>query len=89
MSGSHLPTCRVVLDLQGIPWAKDPRTAATMLRSQPGVIDVEVDPETARAVVVHDAETSLPRLWNWLVRWRIEPDGPESDSEPEGHSPAR
>lgn len=72
---THPPTCRVVLDLRGISWATDRETALARLRSQPGVLDAEVNPDTGRAVVIHDSRTSLPQLWNWLVSWRTrDPD---------------
>lgn len=61
------PTCRVVLDLRGVPWAKDAELAARLLAGRPGVRSARVDPVSGRAVVVHDARLSLPELWNWLV----------------------
>ena len=61
------PTCRVVLDLRGVPWGRHPNEAALLLRQRPGVLDVRIDPVRHRATVLHDSRTSLPELWNWLV----------------------
>lgn len=63
---SAAPVCRVTLDLRGVPWGADPVAASALLRRQPGVLDVQVDGRRRRAVVLHDARTSLPQLWNWL-----------------------
>jgi len=62
------PTCRVVLDLRGVPWTSDPDAAAALLCTRPGVLSAQVDPTHRRAVIVHDSSLSLPQLWNWLVQ---------------------
>ncbi|MGI5414967.1 heavy-metal-associated domain-containing protein [Actinomadura luteofluorescens] len=69
--GKHKgPTCRLVLDLRGIPWAGDESKATAMLLQQPGVLAADVDAVARRAVVIHDARVELPLLWNWLVECR-------------------
>ncbi|MGW5723391.1 hypothetical protein ACWEVP_44995 [Amycolatopsis sp. NPDC003865] len=73
------PTCKVTLDLRGVPWGADPDKAASLLKQQPGVVDVRVDPRRRRAVVLHDATTSLPALWNWLVTQST--TGPETTKD--------
>ncbi|MES9541486.1 hypothetical protein [Actinomadura sp. NPDC000600] len=70
-SGKHRgPTCRLVLDLRGIPWGGDKNKATAMLVQQPGVLAAHVDPDARKAVVIHDARVELPLLWNWLVECR-------------------
>ncbi|TMS00327.1 heavy-metal-associated domain-containing protein [Nonomuraea basaltis] len=61
------PTCRVVLDLCGVDWGGDREQATAKLLARPGVLEVEVDPDKRRAVIIHDAHYELPALWNWLV----------------------
>ena len=63
-------TCRVVVDLRGIPWAADAAEAERRLLDHPGVVTAEVDAVRRRAVVVHRADASLPELFNWLHRSR-------------------
>lgn len=70
------PTCRVVLDLRRVPWGGHPATAGLLLRQRPGVLDVSIDARRRRAIVVHDARTSLPQLWNWLVAQPTTADPP-------------
>ena len=60
------PFCRLVIDLRRLPPLSDPEALAALLRTAPGVVRVRVDTRRHRAVVLHDARTSLPRLWNWL-----------------------
>ena len=66
-------TCRVVVDLRGIPWATDAAEAQRRLLAQPGVVAAEVDVARERAVVHHRADASLPELFNWLLRCRRSP----------------
>ncbi len=61
------PTCRLVLDLSGVPWADDCQTAEHMLLTCPGVTRATVEPGTRRAVILHDSRLSLPQVWNWLI----------------------
>lgn len=70
------PICTVTLDLRGVAWGADPVKAASLLERQPGILDVRVDARRRRAVVHHDANTSLPQLWNWLVAQSAAGDGP-------------
>lgn len=70
------PTCKVTLDLRGVPWGTDPDKASRLLKRQPGVIDVRVDTRRRRAVVLHDPSTSLPQLWNWLMEQSTVDPGP-------------
>lgn len=71
MSRKHKgPTCRLVVDLRGIPWAGDRETATAKLLQQPGVLAADVDPGARKAVVIHDARMELSQLWNWLVECR-------------------
>ncbi len=69
-------TCRVELDLRGVAWAGDQDVAEGFLCNRPGVLSAQVDPVARRAVVVHDAGTSLPQLWNWLSSCREHPFAP-------------
>jgi len=66
-------TCRVVVDLRGIPWAVNAAEAERRLLGHPGVVTAEVDAGRRRAVVVHRADASLPELFNWLHRSRQPP----------------
>jgi len=63
-------TCRVVVELRGIPWAEDAAEAERRLLGHPGVVTAQVDADRQRAVVVHRADASLPELFNWLHRSR-------------------
>lgn len=66
-------TCRVVVDLRGIPWAGDAAEAERRLLDHPGVVTVDVDAVRLRAVVHHRVDASLPELFNWLYRSRQQP----------------
>lgn len=63
-------TCRVVVDLRGIPWAVDSAEAERRLLDHPGLVAADVDAVRRRAVVVHRADASLAELYNWLHRSR-------------------
>lgn len=74
------PTCKVRLDLRGVPWGADPERATWLLKRQPGVVEViRVDTRRRCAVVRHDATTSLPQLWNWLVTQSTANNEPPKD----------
>lgn len=84
MTGSRNgpPTCRVIVDLRGIPWATDADEAERRILTHPGVVAVDVDTARRRAVVLHDSGRSLPELFNWLLRWRQdEPTGTASATD--------
>ena len=66
-------TCRIVVDLHGIPWAVDAAEAERRLLAHPGVVTVDVDADRLRAVVHHRPDASLPELFNWLHRSRRRP----------------
>lgn len=65
-------TCRVVVDLRGIPWATDAAETERRLLARPGVLAVKPDPSHRRAVVLHEAARSLPALFNWVLSRRLE-----------------
>lgn len=65
-SRSGGPSCRIMLDLQRLPWGADPEAAQALVGGRPGVLDVRVDARCRRAVVWHDGRTSFPELFNWL-----------------------
>jgi hypothetical protein len=52
------------VDLSGIDWGGDREEATVRLLARPGVLEVEVDSDRRRAVVIHDAHHELPDLWN-------------------------
>lgn len=66
-------TCRVVVDLHGIPWAADAAEAERRLLAHPGVVTADVDAVRLRAVVRHRPDASLAELFNWLNRSRQRP----------------
>ena len=75
-------TCRVVLDLRGIPWAADAGETERRLLARPGVLAVEPDPTHRRAVILHEAARSLPALFNWVLSRRLgEADDPASNGD--------
>lgn len=83
--------CRLVLDLRGIPWARDRAAVERELLAQAGVLAVErVDTRRCRAVVLHDAAHSVPALFNWVLRRRTgaEDSGKSVQSAPSTHSAA-
>lgn len=65
-------SCRVVVDLRGIPWSADAAETERRLLAQPGVLAVEADVAHRRAVVLHDARRSLPALFNWVLSCRVQ-----------------
>ena len=66
-------TCRLVVDLRGAAWARDPEEVRRRLLPLPGVVDVRPDPSRERAVVLHRAGASLAALHNAVLRCRAEP----------------
>lgn len=75
MIGTSSPdkTCRIVVDLSGIPWAEDAAEAQRRLLGHPGVVEANVDVIRRRAIVRHRADAPLPELFNWLLRSRQQP----------------
>lgn len=66
-------TCRVVVDLRGAAWARDPQEVRRRLLPLPGVVDVRPDPSRERAHVLHRAGASMAALHNAVLRCRAEP----------------
>lgn len=71
-SRSTRPVCRITVDLRRLSWQADPVETERRLRQAPGVTDVKINQRRQRAVLYHDAQASLPRLWDWLQAqgWR-------------------
>lgn len=66
------PVCCITVDLRRLSWTADPSETEQRLREAPGVVDVRIDSRRHRALLYHDAQASLPRLWDWLQAqgWR-------------------
>lgn len=81
MSGSHsgTPTCRVIVDLRGTPWATDAEEAKRRILTHPGAVALDVATARRRAVVHDESGRSLAEMFNRLLRWqRDEPTGTAS-----------
>ena len=59
-------TCRVVVDLRGVAWAEDADEVRHRLSEVDGVLAVEPQPRWRKAVIVHDARSPLPALYNFV-----------------------